>query len=389
VGLERADDLGQPLRPDATADAEVLVGRDDAAGDALGHQRAIGRRRGSAEPIGVRASTAELGRQVMKGVQREDGRQLGQLGVGTGPRLAGIVRREAVVPHLPQRVREPGIGGGDQPALTGRHILGGVQAERLDQGLGGQAAASVQSAEAMRVVEQEHRPGALGDGAERRQVGRNAEHVHGHDGPHVVPFAQDRFERSRIERERLGVDIAEHGFEPAPDQRVRRRHERIGGEHDAPPALHGDGRGQLERQGTVRHRDDLGRAEERAGGALELADRGTVVGQSSRAEDVGEAFEQRAGRLFLDADHRDWLWAFRGGPLASDESIANRNLALAHPAHQASFSGTHRRTKPCGRQGANHGLRAPRRRGPSWGEAARRGPPARWSERCQGQTVVV
>ena len=137
------------------------------------------------------------------------------------------VRRAALVslgvdPHL-----DRGIPGRDHPALAGRQLLVGVEAEhRRVASRTDRHSVGVHRAERLAGVLDDRQPQAL----ERRDVGRIAEDVHRQQRRR--PRADRGARRGWVDVQGRSVDVGEHGRGTLVDDCVGARHERERARHD-------------------------------------------------------------------------------------------------------------------------------------------------------------
>ena len=175
---------------------------------------------------------------------------------------------------------------------------------------------------------------AAGDVAERVEIARCAEHVHGEDG---LGLAGDpRLDVDRVEVERV-VDLGEHRCRPGVDDRRHRRNEREPGDDDFVAGADAECRQQdPDRTGAGVDRDRMTDADQLGDAVLERQHLGAEGGIIVGAISAEVAAAQHAGHCFYFALIDQIIsWAWHGSSsCVADDSNANVcvNPVLTNPS---------------------------------------------------------
>ncbi len=194
------EDVGPPGRGHRRPDRQVGEGRVIAGRD-------------GATAFGVALELVQL-------AQPDRGRDVGQPEV-VAEDLVAVALAHPLVPVEPDPVGEAVVVRGDEAALTGRHVLGAVQAERPVTEAAGPATAELRAVRLAGVLD-DRQPVTIGDGHDGVHVRRQAEQVDRADRP--GPRRDGRLDPVGIDQVRVGLDVDEDrgraGVQDRADRRV-------------------------------------------------------------------------------------------------------------------------------------------------------------------------
>ncbi len=158
--------------------------------------------------------------------------------------------RPALVPEAREQLPLFLGAGRHHPALAGRDLLVGVEREHGEMAVRADRRASVLGPQRLAgVLDQDERV-ALAELSQRVELAGVAEDVDGHD--RLRPLCDRRFDRARIEVQRLRIDVGEDGSSALVDEAVRGGDERVGrGDHLVARADPCESRTEVQPAGTA------------------------------------------------------------------------------------------------------------------------------------------
>ncbi len=289
------------------------TGRDDRRRDRqVGERRVVARR--------DRLATGGIALELVELAEPDRGRQIGQPEV-VAERLVVVALTHALVAIEPEPVGQAVVVGRDQAAFAGRHVLRAVQAERAVS-----EAPHPPTTEGRPVglagILDDRQAVALGDGGDRRHVGRQAEQVDRADGPRS---GRDRgLDPARVDQVRVAFDVDEDRRRAGRQDRADGRVERMADRDDLVARPEAEALEDAhQRHGPVADRDRVLDADERGEPLLELGD-AAPAGEHPALQHLGD------GGDLLGADVRpgDRDHASAPGPSAGAAAEGERAICL-------------------------------------------------------------